>query len=402
MNTKSMRLADISELITKGTTPTTLGFRFTDNGIGFLRVQNIEGGKISYLQNVLYIDSTTHSVLKRSQIRPGDVLVSIAGSVGRSAVVPDKVPELNCNQAVAIVRTKTNSVYQPYLRYWLESWDAQSQMRGATVTGTISNLSLTQLGNLKLPLPPIAEQRRIATILDKVEELRELRRQALRELDAIAQSIFIEMFGDPAKNPKHWNIRKVSDYVSCFQGGKSIDPEDENTTTRNRIVKVSAVTSMIFLPEESKPLPDEYNPPPEYFVKPGDLLFSRANTSDLVGAVALVESTPPNIVLADKIWRFVWRKPILVHPLFVWALFQTPTLRYEISRRATGTSGSMKNISQAKTLSIRTILPPLPLQEEFARRIEAVKQLKTTHRESLSHLDTLFSSLQYRAFRGEL
>src|SRR5207245_857349 len=111
-----------------------------------------------------------HRTLERSQIRPGDVLVSIAGTIGRTGVVPDSAPPLNCNQALAIIRTN-GEVFRPFLRHWLESVGAQAQMRGATVTGTISNLSLTQVGNLKVPLPPLPEQRRIAEVLDRAEAL---------------------------------------------------------------------------------------------------------------------------------------------------------------------------------------------------------------------------------------
>lgn len=159
------QLADQCEVITKGTTPTTLGFDFVDSGIPFLRVQNIVNGNVNYDKDTLFVDEKTHSTLERSQIQPGDVLVSIAGTIGRAAVVPASAPALNCNQAVAIVRTKSD-VFRPFLRHWLESASAQAQMRGATVTGTISNLSLTQLGKLRLPLPPLPEQRRIAEVLE--------------------------------------------------------------------------------------------------------------------------------------------------------------------------------------------------------------------------------------------
>src|SRR5262249_21167392 len=159
---------------------------------------------------------------------------------------------------------------------------------------------------------------------------------------------------------KGWPVVAVADYVAEFQGGKSIESErDDNLATRNRVLKVSAVTGMQFLAHESKPLPDGYEPPEAHFVRSGDLLFSRANTTELVGAVAYVRSTPPNVLLPDKLWRFVWRQPQTVVPLFIWALFQTPRVRDEIGRRATGTSGSMKNISQEKVLGIRTICPPL-------------------------------------------
>jgi type I restriction enzyme, S subunit len=132
------------------------------------------------------------------------------------------------------------------------------------------------------------------------------------------------------------------------------------------------------------------------------LLFSRADTTELVGAVAYVDTTPANVLLPDKLWRFVWRQPVVVEPLFVWALFQTPAVRREIGRRATGTSGSMKNISQKKVFGISTILPPLSLEREFTRRVAALEKLKTAHHASLGEMDALFAALQHRAFRGEL
>ena len=200
MNASSVCLRDLCEVITKGTTPTSIGFDFADKGVGFLRVQNIMGGLVNYEQGTLFIDGQVHESLKRSQIVPGDVLVSIAGTIGRTGIVPSYAPPLNCNQAVAIIRPK-DMVFRPFLRHWLESAEAQSQMRGATVTGTIQNLSLSQLGGLRLPLPPIEEQHRIAAILDQADALRVKRREALAQLEILTSSVFIDMFGDPVGYP---------------------------------------------------------------------------------------------------------------------------------------------------------------------------------------------------------
>lgn len=390
------------QVITKGTTPTTLGFSFSDAGIPFLRVQNLESGTVRYDRGTLFIDQRTHQALRRSQIEPRDVLVSIAGTIGRAAVVPESAPPLNCNQAVAILRP-SERLLRDYLRYWLESPEAQAQIRGSAVTGTISNLSLSQLAGLQLPLPPMAQQVRVAAILDHADTLRAKRRAALAELDTLTQSIFLEMFGDASSQSTPWPVLRVSDYVAEFQGGKSIESEaGDSPVTRNRVLKVSAVRAMEFLPSESKPVPDTYAPPCDHFVKPGDLLFSRANTAELVGAVSLVEETPPNLLLPDKLWRFVWKYSDQVDPLFICALFQTRGVRQEISRRATGTSGSMKNISQEKLFGISTIMPPVLLQREFARRFRAVAAHKAAQKTSQRELDALFSSLQNRAFRGEL
>lgn len=395
-------LADHCDLITKGTTPTSLGFDFADEGVPFLRVGNISGGLVNHKVDTLFISPAVNEALKRSKVLPKDVLLSIAGSIGRAGVVPDDAPLMNCNQAVAILRTK-NSICRQYLRHWLESRQAQAQIKGVTVTGTIQNLSLSQVGALKIPLPPLPEQRRIATILDQADALRAKRREALTQLDSLTQSIFIEMFGDAMASDRSWPSQQVSEFVAGFESGKSVAAEDENdAASKYRVLKVSAVTSLVYKPQESKAAPAGYTPLQTYFVKAGDLLFSRANTSELIGATAYVSQTPSNMLLSDKLWRFIWHKQPKADVQFVNYLFRQPKFRAEITRRASGTSGSMKNISQEKVLTISVCLPPLNDQKEFANRIEKIEKLKSATAESMKQLDNLFTSLQHRAFRGEL
>jgi type I restriction enzyme S subunit len=249
----------------------------------------------------------------------------------------------------------------------------------------------------------LVEQRRIADILDKADSLRVQRRTTVRKLGGIANSLFLETFGDPAANPKNWPVEAVSSYVDAFQGGRSFESDSGGEhTARNRVLKISAVTGMTFLPHESKPVPDYYTPPQDHFVREGDLLISRAYTAALVGAVAYVAETPNNLILPDKLWRFVWGKPARADPLFVWSLFQTQAIRNSLSRLATGTGGSMKNISQAKLLRMPTIVPPMEAQRAFVKRLLAMNALAGTCERSAADLGGLFASLQHRAFRGEL
>jgi type I restriction enzyme S subunit len=145
-----------------------------------------------------------------------------------------------------------------------------------------------------------------------------------------------------------------------------------------------------------------YEPPESHFVRAGDLLFSRANTTELVAATSYVFDTPPNLLLPDKLWRFVWKQPQVVEPLFVWWLFQAPSVRRELGQRATGTGGSMKNISKPKVMSVKVPLPPLPLQKEFAARVSEIRAMQAEQSTSRRQLDDLFQSLLYRAFQGEL
>jgi type I restriction enzyme, S subunit len=286
-----------------------------------------------------------------------------------------------------------------WVYYMLQSFGLASYSQGAGVPTLNRNL----VHGEPVKVPPLPEQRRIAAILDQAETLRTQRRTALALLDTLTQSIFLAMFGDPVTNGSSWPLMRISDFVANFESGKSLVADDEDdSTSQYRVLKVSAVTSLEYKPEQSKAVPSDYNPPVSHIVRAGDLLFSRANTTELIGATALVNQTPDNLLLPDKLWRFVWHKTPRTEPLYVRHLFQQPKFRQEIGQRASGTSGSMKNITQDKVLSIQVGHPPIPLQQTFATRIAAIEALKSTHRTALAQLDALFASLQHRAFSGTL
>jgi len=343
-----------------------------------------------------------HAIGSTKQIvRANDVLLSrIIPHIRRAWVVGpnDKHRQIASGEWIVF---RSDRVHPQYLRQLLvtDRFHAQFMKTVAGVGGSLLRARPSRVAAINIQLPPLPEQRRIADILDQANAVRAKRREALAQMQALTQSMFLDMFGDPETNPRRWAVSPVSEYVASFQGGRSIEADpDSKAPARNRLLKVSAVTTMAFLPGEAKPAPDWYEPPAGHFVRPGDLLFSRANTSALVGAVALVDQTPNNLLLPDKLWRFVWREPMLVEPLFIWALFQTASFRRKIVSRATGTSGSMKNISQEKLMGIRSILPPLALQRQFARHLARAQELRLRMAESTRQLDVLLASLQYRAF----
>lgn len=338
----------------------------------------------------------------RYELKAGDVLVCEGGEAGRAAIWDGRIDNVKFQKAIHRVRPGPTLAAR-FLLHRLFA-DHQSGRLADYYTGaTIKHLTGQDLARYEFPLPPLVEQRRIAEVLDRAEALRAKRRTALAQLDSLTQSIFLDLFGDPIANERAWPGRVVSDFVAGFESGKSVVGDDEeNAVSPYRVLKVSAVTSLEFRPEQSKAMPPEYEPPESHKVRAGDLLFSRANTSELIGATAFVAETPLNLLLPDKLWRFVWYPDERVTPHFVRFLFQHPKFRREIAKRASGTSGSMKNISQAKVLSIRVGLPPLALQQTFASRITAIEKLKTVHRTALAELDALFAGLQHRAFRGEL
>ena len=397
MSTPRIRLKELSELITKGTTPTSLGFDFADSGVGFLRVQNVSGGRVNYEQNTLFINAQVHQELKRSQILSGDVLLSIAGTIGRTGVVPENAPPLNCNQAVAIIRP-TQKVFRSFLRHWLESNDAQSQMRGSTVTGTIQNLSLAQVGNLQVPLPPLPEQIRIAAILDQADALRVKRREALTQLNSLTQAIFIEMFGDPISNPKKWNMVRLGDHTlkmgsgSTPTGGDTAYKESGISLIRSLNVHDGRFTykNLAFIDDQQASKLSNVK------VEEGDVLLNITGAS-----VARVCRAPKNVLPArvNQHVMIIRPKPT-IDSMYLEQLLLSPIMKKNLLQ--IGAGATRESITKAQAEELKVICPPPVLQQKFAKRIELVAGIRLSHTASLKELDNLFTSLQHRAFRGEL
>ncbi len=272
------------------------------------------------------------------------------------------------------------------------------------VTGTTRG-KLTQAGacQILVPVPPLSEQRRIAEILDKAEALRAKRRAALAQLDMLTQSVFLDMFGDPATNPKGWPRIQFAELLTHIESGWSPVCLDRPVAGNEwGVLKLGAVTRCKYDPAENKALPAGVEPDRMLEVKVGDLLFARKNTYELVAACALVRETPPRLLMSDLIFRFRLRSLTDVSAAFLQQLLVYPTKRQSIQKLASGSAGSMPNISKARLLSTLIEVPPLALQCDFAKRVASVENLITAHRNSLAELDALFASLQHRAFRGEL
>ncbi|MAQ17832.1 MAG: restriction endonuclease subunit S, partial [Sandaracinus sp.] len=258
------------------------------------------------------------------------------------------------------------------------------------------------LGKVEIPLPPLAEQKRIAGILDAADALRAKRRESLAQLDTLLQSTFLDMFGDPVTNPKGWDKATVGHLVR-IEGGwspkclKRPPAEDEWG-----VLKLGAVTYCEYRPEQSKSLPANLVPRPENEVRKGDVLFARKNTHQLVAACAYVHTTRPRLMFPDLIFRLTPSGASRLEPPFLWQQLIAPRMRARVQSLAGGAAGSMPNISKAKLRSVELVVPPPDMQKHFAKVVDMVEEQKAKHDAHLVELDTLFASLQSRAFRGDL
>ena len=133
-------------------------------------------------------------------------------------------------------------------------------------------------------------------------------------------------------------------------------------------------------------------------VRQGDLLISRANTTELVGAVSLVKIIPPKVLLPDKLWRVKFKEDSPILPEYTLHVLRQPDLRKIIGDLATGSSGSMKNISMEKAATLPIPIPPLSLHEEFASVVRRVESLRGRMSESERQVEGLFESLLAESF----
>ena len=161
-------IGDISQLVTKGTTPRGGNVAYVDSGIGFLRAENVVGYKNLNLNNLKFITEDLHnSFLSRSKLKKNDLLITIAGTLGRTAIVTEDVLPLNANQAVSIVRL-IDERFLNYVVYCLNSPIIQSKYTSAQKVTAIPNLTLEIIRDTFLPLPPLAEQKRIVSEIERI------------------------------------------------------------------------------------------------------------------------------------------------------------------------------------------------------------------------------------------
>ena len=289
------------------------------------------------------------------------------------------------------------SLDRQYLAYFLRSKATVDAIVARTAGARMPRADMNHLLGLSIPLPTLPEQKLIVDLLSRAEGIVRLRREAQRKAAELVPALFLDMFGDPASNPKGWQMYRIDELLERFEGGKNLQAGDDESATY-RILKISAVTSGRYIESESKPAPNDLIPAQSHFVRTGDLLISRANTDALVGATAIVDRTDGRTLLPDKLWRFVWRSDTAIEPRFALHLFQQPAIRNKLSQLASGTGGSMKNISQAKLKTLELPVPPIELQRQFAAKADAVRGIAAQQAAALATAQATFDALLHQSF----
>ncbi len=189
-------VGEVSSLVTKGTTPTTLGYSFQESGVRFVKVETLSEGGRFLEDKFAYISEDANRTLLRSQLQEDDVLFTIAGTIGRTSIVTADYLPANTNQAVAIVRPDKAKVEPRFLRYVLSNRAFVRQAQSRTVQSVQANFSLGELKQAKFQLPPIATQQAVLSVLCSLDDRITLLRETNATLESIAQALFKSWFVD--------------------------------------------------------------------------------------------------------------------------------------------------------------------------------------------------------------
>ena len=280
-----------------------------------------------------------------------------------------------------------------FLFHWLRA--NRSYLEGLGVGATFKEVSKAIVSKVEIPLPPLPEQRLIAAILDKADALSTKRREALAQLDRLAQAIFVEMFGDPEANPAGWPSNSLEDVAEKITDGEHQTPERTNSgikllSARNVRDGYLDFDDVDYV-GEAEYLRISKRCKPEL----GDVLISCSGS---IGRVAPVETNEPLALVRSAALVKPNREKVTTQFLESW--LRTPFMNRLMVKSAR--SSSQANLFQAPIRALPILVPPMSRQLELGRRLTTLRRIKVGHQTAVQALDALLASSQHRAFRGEL
>ena len=278
---------------------------------------------------------------------------------------------------VKVLKSKINNANYKYLYYALKA---------AYIPNTGYNRHFKWLKKVSINYPSFEKQKRIVKLLDNLSEVKNKKNEELKLCDTLIKARFVEMFEELKFDTP------VSKYIESLTAGKSLAGKEK---CKNKVLNTGAVSYDKFK-NDYKYLPLDYVPDEDNKVRTGNVLVSRMNTRELVGATAYVWKAPENTYLPDRLWRANLKEN--ANPIFIWQVLTHPLLKLQIQKISSGTSGSMKNISKSNFLRLKVPNIDVESQNEFASFVQQVDKSKVAIQKSLDETQTLFDSLMQKYF----
>ncbi|MDD4965764.1 restriction endonuclease subunit S [Halothiobacillus sp.] len=319
----------------------------------------------------------------------GDIVLCIRATIGDRNWSDN---QYCLGRGVAGLRADEKRLNQQYLWHWVgfSAHQLKSKGRGATFL----QVCKADIASLEIPLPPLAEQKRIAAILDAADALRAKRRESLAQLDTLLQSTFLNMFGDPVTNPKGWEVKKLDDLVTKLGDGLHGTPIYSESGNYYFVNGNNLRDGKIHIDNSTKRVDET-----EYLKHKRELNDTTmlVSINGTIGKVAFYDGE--NIVLGKSACYFNLKTEQINSQYLYHQINSQYFMDYAIGQ---ATGSTIKNVSLKTMRSFPVLYAPLDLQRCFATIVESIERQKTLLRAHLTELDTLFDSLQSRAFNGEL
>jgi type I restriction enzyme S subunit len=260
----------------------------------------------------------------------------------------------------------------------------------------LKHISKGYISDIKIPLPPLDQQKKIAAILDAADAYRQKTKALITKYDALTQSLFLDMFGDPLRNPKGWEIVTIRDIITEAKYGTSSKADENGIYSYLRMNNITYKGHMDYSNLKYINVPDDQIH--KYETKKGDILFNRTNSKELVGKTGII-ATDDKMILAGYLIRL--RMKEAYNPYFLWSHLNSKWAKITLKNMCKSIVG-MANINAQELQNIKVVDPPMDLQNQFAERVQAIEAQKAQAQASLAQAEDLFNSLLQRAFKGEL
>ncbi|WP_320167734.1 restriction endonuclease subunit S [Mangrovibacterium marinum] len=338
---------------------------------------------------------------KKYLLQKGDLLF-VRSSLKREGVafcsMYDSKEECLFSSFMIRVRLRKELSDPKYVSYILRSNVCRERLIGASNTSTITNINQEGLSSVQIPLPSLPIQQKIAAILDAADEYRQKTKALVAKYDQLAQSLFLDMFGDPVSNPKGWEKVIFQKMVAsdCPLTYGIVQPGDEVESGVPCVRPVDLVTQYVEVETLKKidaKISDQFK---RTILKSGEILLSVRGS---VGVISIAGESLKGSNVTRGIVP-IWFDAEISNKLFFFYLYKTVSIQNQIKGLARGATLIQLNLADLRNLEL--IKPPLKLQTQFAERIQQIELLKQQAQASLQKAEELFQSLLQRAFKGEL
>ena len=361
---------------------------YCSDGIPFIKAGNLEslinGMPEQTMQKVSDLVAKSHRL---KLYKSGSVLFAKSGMSCMKGWVYTLKNDCYVVSHLAVITPHMQKTEGRYLNYYFQFNKPNTLVKDAAYP----SISLKDIENISIPVPSLSEQQSIVAELDKINELISLKKAQLSDLDALAQSIFYDMFGDPIENEKGWEVKKLGEMSSVKTGpfGSMLHKEDYISNgiplvNPIHIKDYRVIADMDFTISDEKAR--ELN---AYILRKNDVIFARRGD---IGRCAVI-SDKENGYLCGTGSLFV-RFEQKVIPQYIMYIIRSSSFIKELISKAKG--ATMLNLNSTTIASLGIPLPPLPLQQDFAKRIELIEQQKAQISSTIKDLETLLASrMQY-------